>query len=202
HIDNGDEVVAVLLSSDMSGTYQSANIAKNEINSEKIVVIDSRQVTFALNLLVMEAKKLSDEGLSAVEIGEILNRKKEKIVFLGMVSTLEYLKKNGRLSGAAAVAGTLLNIKPFVTSKDGMIVQHSKMRGEKIAIEWLAKKAINEADSESAIINIGHGYCPEKAEILKSMLPQFENKLKIIFMGCSVGAHVGPGCVGVCYFKK
>ena len=127
---NNDEALLVItLSSSLSGTYQSATIAKNICEYEKIYIVDSQTVTLGLKVLVDYAISLRNDGKSIEETFEILEREKQNIRIFAAVDTLEYLKKGGRLSSAAALAGTLLNLKPIVKVQDGAVSMAAKARG-------------------------------------------------------------------------
>ena len=127
-----DEVVILTISSTLSGTYQSALMAKEQLGSDKIHVVDSRQVTASLAILVRyTAARLRDEGPSAEQIAAALERKREKGAFTPLVDTLKYLRMGGRLSATVAVAGSVLGIKPILSVKDGSLIwreRHAALR--------------------------------------------------------------------------
>ena len=127
---NNETAILITLSSTLSGTYQSALIAAEDYEG-KIYVVDSKNATIGSGILAELAVRLSEEGLSAKEIFDKLNEEKEKICLMGIVDTLEYLKRGGRISSTAAFAGDLLGIKPVLRIKDGEIVILGKARGSK-----------------------------------------------------------------------
>ncbi|MBO4774997.1 MAG: DegV family protein, partial [Lachnospiraceae bacterium] len=127
---NDETAVLITLSSTFSGTYQSALIAAEDYE-DRIFVVDSKNATIGSGILVELAVKLSEEGLSAKEIYERLLEEREKICLMGIVDTLEYLKKGGRISKTAAFAGEMLGIKPVLRIKDGEIIILGKARGSK-----------------------------------------------------------------------
>jgi DegV family protein with EDD domain len=126
----GDEVVCITLSSKLSGCYQSASIAAGDL---PVVLVDSLNVTIGERLLVERAVQLRDQGLSAREIGRQLEEEKSQIRLIALLDTLEYLKKGGRISSAAALAGSLLSIKPVIAVEHGEIAILGKARGSKTA---------------------------------------------------------------------
>ncbi|MCF0137657.1 MAG: DegV family protein, partial [Oscillospiraceae bacterium] len=126
----GDTAVVLTLSSKLSGTYQSACIAAEDYKG-KIFVVDTENVSITEGILAKRALQLRDEGLGAEEIFDILEREKKCACLIAMLDTLEYLKKGGRISKTAAVAGGILNIKPVITIKDGEIAVLGKARGSK-----------------------------------------------------------------------
>ena len=118
HVNNGDEVVAIILSSRLSGTYNAAKNAAENFN-DKVFVVDSLSATAGLKILVEYAIRLVKEGRSAKEIFEILEEKKTKIEIRAMVDTLKFLKKGGRVSPLVAFAGELMGIKPMIAVSSG-----------------------------------------------------------------------------------
>ena len=125
----GDEVVCITLSGELSGTLQSAMIAREEVGYAPIHIVDSRNVTLAEQLLVRRACNLALAGLTAADITQDLEAARERIRLLAIVDTLKYLHKGGRLSGAAALAGGLLGVKPVVGITDGKLGMMGKARG-------------------------------------------------------------------------
>ena len=126
----GESAVVITLSSKLSGTWQSAMIAAREYE-DSVYVVDSRNVAIGAAILAKLALRLVDEGMGAREITERLEKEREKICLIAMLDTLEYLKKGGRISAAAAFAGGVLSIKPVVCIRDGEIVILGKARGSK-----------------------------------------------------------------------
>ena len=124
-----ESILVITLSSSLSGTYQSATIAKDICEYEKVYLVDSQTVTLGLKILVDYAISLRNNGKSIEETFEILEKEKQNIRIFAAVDTLEYLKKGGRLSSAAALAGTLLNLKPIVKVQDGLVSMAAKARG-------------------------------------------------------------------------
>lgn len=200
-----DEIVAVLLASDLSGTVQSATIGSAETEGKDIFIVDSKTAALGERILVMRAVELRDQGFSGQEIARRLEREKEDIVLLAVVDTLTYLHKGGRLSKTAALAGGILGVKPVLTIKVGKIAVLGKERGRGKAFKFLKDTAtgIGEIDrqrpcavgftaDEDALIPfrqvLGEEYAPKDALVDS--------------IGSAIGTHVGPGAVAVAYFKK
>ena len=125
-ITNGDDLICIHISSSMSGTLQSANIAKDHVDYKGIHIIDSRTVTVQLGLMVLEACEMRQRGAS---VDEILSRLIEMIndtILYASIATLKYLKKGGRIKATSAVIGSALNIKPIITISDGLVESISK----------------------------------------------------------------------------
>ena len=138
-VENGDEVLCITVASKLSGTYQSACIAAEEFPG-KVRVIDSKSVAIGSAILAEFALSLLEKGFSAEEIEKELIKKREDIIIVALIDTLEYLKKGGRLSKTAAFAGSLLNIKPVVSVEDGEINVLGKARGSKQGNNFLIKE--------------------------------------------------------------
>lgn len=204
-LDEGNEPLAITLSSALSGTYQSAVIAKEMIGDERIQVIDSRKVTFTEGLVVHTAATMAANGCSMDEIVAHINATKESYILRGVVDTLNYLKKGGRLSPAKATIGSLLNIKPVIGISNGELDVPFKFRGMKKAlagiIEELKDKNI---DLSKQTMFIGHANSPAEAEELKKQVEEnFKvGEIYIAPMGPLVGTHSGPGCVGFAFIDK
>ena len=204
-LDEGNEPLAITLSSALSGTYQSATIAKDTLGDERIQIIDSKKVTFTEVLVVHTAATMAAKGCSMAEIVEHINATKERYVLRGVVNTLTYLKKGGRLSPARATIGSLLNIKPVIGITNGELDVPFKFRGMKKAlsgiIEELREKNI---DLSKQTMFIGHANSPAEAEELKKLVEEsFKvGEIYIAPMGPLVGTHSGPGCVGFAFIDS
>ena len=131
----GEEIVVLTLSSQLSGTYQSAQLAKDYCEYEPIYIVDSLSATIGTQLLLREAIRLRDAGQSASQIAQQLEQLKERVTILAAVDTLEYLVKGGRLSKAAGFAGSLLGIHPMITLAEGKISVLGKARGKKATLQ-------------------------------------------------------------------
>lgn len=205
----GDTAVVITISSLLSGTYQSANIAL-EGYEDCIRVVDSKNLCIGEQNLVMYAVKLRDEGYSADEIERELNDKKHRICLLAVFDTLEYLKRGGRLSSTAAWAGNLLSIKPVISVEKGEVVIMGKARGSKngnnILIQQIAAKGGIDFSMPYRV-----GYTGLEDSYLKKYLQDssslWENEVRIedipvSSVGSTVGTHAGPGAIAVSFFHK
>ncbi len=203
YVDAGDTVVGIFLSSKMSGTCQSALIAREMVDQEKIFVVDSHTVTFALGLMVTEAVKLRDQGLSAGEIAARMEELSHKVRLLAMVDTLKYLKMGGRISAATAAVGGLLGINPIISVGDsGTVESAGKARGRKAAFRWIAGRMEQEPADPAHGISFGHSNAPEAMEECISFFADrldTEHALRSD-IGAVVGTHAGPGAAGIAYF--
>ncbi|MBH1941128.1 DegV family protein [Mobilitalea sibirica] len=201
----GDSVIVVLISSKLSGTVQSALIAKDMVDYEDIYVVDSYTTITGLRILVEQAVKLRNEGMATLQIVDTLEKMKDKIVLLAMVDTLEYLHKGGRLSKSSAILGSLLKFKPIITLKDGVIGVVGKERGTNKAIAKIIE-CIEEfgAIDQTYPINLGYTAEDSQSVLLRDKLSN-EYGIKDMIMypvGCVVGTHVGPGACVLTYVKQ
>ena len=129
----GDEAVIITVGAELSGTNPSARTALAEAPGGDVYVVDSNNVTLGERVLVEHALRLVDEGQGAAQIAAAVEAVRDRVVVIGLLETLEYLVRGGRLSAAAGAVGTLLNVKPVVAVEDGLIVQLGKARGSRTA---------------------------------------------------------------------
>lgn len=205
-VKDGHDVVGIFLSSDMSGTFSTSNLVKNMIlenyPNAKIVMIDSRSNCMQAGFAVLEAAKAATENKSLDEVVTIARNVIENSKFIFVPETLEYLKKGGRIGGAAALFGSLLQIKPILTVEDGKTTVFTKVRTKKKAIDKIIN-AVLEQNSKSPIkdIIIHHINCESEGQELANRLKinlGLKN-VKIQSIGPIIGLHVGPGSIGVAY---
>lgn len=201
----GDTAVVITLSSLLSGTYQSAVIAREGFE-DCICLVDSLNVSIGEQNLVRYAIRLRDSGLSAFEIGEELDRVKDKICVLAVFDTLEYLKQGGRISRTAAWAGTVLSIKPVISVIKGEIAVLGKARGSRNGNNMLMENV-----RESGGIDYSMPYCLGYSGLDDGLLQKYikdsaalwEGKVKelpISTIGATIGTHAGPGAIAASYF--
>lgn len=203
--DNQDQVIVITLSSCLSGTYQSACIAKDLVEYDDIYIIDSLNATHGLKLLVHKAISLRDSGLDIQEIVNELENYKLRICIFGAVDTLEYFYKGGRLSKTTATVGTMLKLKPVVGLKEGVLDLFGKARGtSKATLKMI--ELIHETGDIDLNEPISIGYTGSE-----DGLDKFENTLREEFgfqdvlhgdVGPVIGTHAGPGAKLIAYIKK
>lgn len=201
----GDSVVVILIAGKLSGTVQSAMIAKDMADYSKIYIVDSLTTITGLRLLVEHAVDLQKQGVTADKIAETLEELKDRIVLLAMVDTLEYLHKGGRLSKSSAILGSLLKFKPIITLKDGAIGVVGKERGSNKAIAKIVDlvEGFGRID-RSYPVNFGYTAENSKTLILKDKIVEKYSlsNMSMYPVGCVVGAHVGPGACVITYIKE
>jgi len=201
---NGDEMICILLAGGLSGTLQSALIAKDLCHYPNIHIVDSTQAVIGLRMLVDLACLLRSEGRSAAEIVAEVEQARSRVRLFALVDTLEYLHKGGRLPAAAAVAGTLLKVKPLVTLKDGAISVAGKGMGTKDAMKQLLKLAGDlNADPR---LPIYYGYTKDSAlcDQFRTLVDEAHHpaRCEVCSIGAVIGAHVGPGVAAIGYLAN
>lgn len=205
-VEAGDDVIAITLSSKLSGTYQSAVVAAAEF-SGKVFVVDSASVAIGTGILIEYALQLEDAGLCAREIAEKLLQKREDIHVIAMLDTLEYLKKGGRISKTVAFAGELLSIKPVVCIEDGAVQMLGKARGSKQGNNLLVKQ-IHAAGGVDFSKPLLLGYTGLSDVLLQKYITDsaalwedYRKELPQALIGSVIGTHVGPGAIAVAFFS-
>ncbi len=204
----GDEAVIITVGAKLSGTNQSARTALAEAPGGDVFVVDSNNVTLGERVLVEYALRLVDEGKSAAQIAAAVEAVRDRVVVIGLLETLEYLVRGGRLSAAAGAVGTLLNVKPVVAAEDGLIVQLGKARGSKNGRNLLNQK-VEKAGGVDFSMPLALGYTGLSDAVLKKYIEDSaalwaghaENELPVHTIGATIGTHVGPGAVAVAFFQ-
>ena len=204
----GDEAVIITVGAKLSGTNQSARTALAEMPGGDVFVVDSNNVTLGERVLVEHALRLVDEGQSAAQIAAAVEAVRDRVVVIGLLETLEYLVRGGRLSAAAGAVGTLLNVKPVVAAEDGLIVQLGKARGSKNGRNLLNQK-VEKAGGVDFSMPLALGYTGLSDAVLKKYIEDSsalwaghtEGELPVHTIGATIGTHVGPGAVAVAFFQ-
>ncbi|MGE5397289.1 MAG: DegV family protein [Chitinophagales bacterium] len=201
----GDDVVAVFISSEMSGTYHSALTAK-QIILEKyphaaIEIIDSRTNCMALGLPVIEAARIAKAGHSLENVAEKAKHIIQRVNFCFIPAGLEYLRKGGRIGGAAALLGSILKITPILFVEKGKTAVLKKARGYRTALEDMLARV------DKDFINCGlnhvvvhHIQCHARGmELAERLKEKYGFEVPVVPIGPVIGLHVGPGAIGIVY---
>ncbi len=202
--EKGDELICILLSSALSGTCQSANLAKNMVDYEGIYIIDSLAATVMIKFMADYAEKLIKQGLPAKEIIQHVENMKGKIKVAAGVDTLEYLCKGGRLNKTSAAIGELANLKPIITvTEEGKVAVIGKCLGKNKALNFIIKYLQdNERDTAFPLYTL-YSYGTENTEKLEERLTKegftYDERMQL---GSTIGAHVGPGVFAILYVSK
>lgn len=195
---DNDEIVAILLSSKLSGTYSSAMLAKNILEGKSITIIDTETSASNLRYLVEDAVEMVKEGKTPEEIKDFINSKKANMEVYLTADTLEYLSRGGRLSTLQSKVGNLLNIKPIIQLKDGELSLLEKSRGKKKALAGIIEKIPENVQKISICYTLNKA---EAMEIQKNVKNKFPKALVTIDgLGPVIGAHLGPKAIGFCFY--
>ncbi len=204
---DGSEALVITLSSELSGTYQSACIAAMDYPGQ-VFVVDSRSAAIGAGVLAKLALSLKAQGMCAADMAERLTRERENVRIIAMVDTLEYLKRGGRISPAVAFAGSMLSIKPVIAVEDGKVVILGKARGSKAAGNLLAK-LIEKSGGVDFSKPVLLGYTGMNDSILQKYIADSAYlwqdspaPLQATIIGSVIGAHVGPGAIAAAFFVK
>ena len=207
-VKDGDSIVGIFLSSKMSGTYSNANMIKDMILEDypdaEIHILDSKTNCMQMGFAVIEAARAASEGKSINEVINAANHVINNSRFLFTPETLEYLKKGGRIGGAAALFGNVLQIKPILTVVNGETSVFKKVRTRKKAIEEIVKTVLEEIESKGlGDIVVHHINCQEDGlKLAKALENKLGKKVDIQSIGPVIGVHVGPGSIGIAYYTK
>ena len=204
-----EDIIVITISSNASGTHQSAYIAKTifqENHNNKIEIIDSQSFSIGIGLLVEKAAELVEAGVSFEDTVKRVEEYKNEYDVFFLVDTLKYFEKGGRINKASLIVGTLLNIKPVLSVRNGIIESIDKFRGSKNAVRKLFEKVQNDStrDPDSKEFAIVHA-SQEKAEEMKRYLIEEFGVDKLLMeskVGATVGTYTGPDVIALFFFKK
>lgn len=205
----GDEVIVITLSGKLSGTNASANTTAASFDSG-VYVVDSKNVTVGERVLVDYALRLVGEGLSAADIATALEQAREDIYVVGLLDTLEYLRRGGRIPASAAALGKLLSIKPVITIEDGAVELLGKARGSKNGRNLLTQQ-VEAAGGIDFAMPIALGYAGLDDALLRKYIEDSRHiwedhialeDLPVHSVGATIGTHVGPGAIALAFFKQ
>lgn len=207
-IKEGNSIVGIFISSDMSGTGSSANLIKNMLLEKyptaHIEIVDSRSNCMQMGYVAIEAAKAAAAGKSMEEVIDVCTSVINNSRFLFTPDTLDYLKKGGRIGGASALLGTLFQIKPILTVCDGKTTVFTKVRTKKKAVDTLVTTLVNDLQGkELGGVIVHHINCQDEGLSLAAKIKkQLGVDVQIDTIGPIIGLHVGPGSIGVAYFTK
>jgi DegV family protein with EDD domain len=195
------------MSAGVSGTWQSACTAAGEFG-DKVIVIDSRQFCISLYVLVEYACRLRDEGKSLQETAAAVEAAKKRVHVISVFATLEYLKLGGRISSAAAVAGSILSIKPVITINEGVVDVIARARGSKKANSMLVE-FIDKVGGVDMSMPHCLGFTGFSDEVLTKYVEDYAlmykdrlKDIKVVPVGATVGTYAGPGAVAFAFFNN
>jgi DegV family protein with EDD domain len=197
----GDEVIALTLSSKLSGTYGAALAAQETYSDWPISVIDSQTISVGLGILLQEAVRLAEEGLGREEIVGRITPMREKIHLVFVLETLEYLQKGGRIGKAQAFMGTLLKFKPLLRITDGEVAPVARVRSRAKALEAVQEYLLSQVTGRGPQVRLAltQALAAGEAKALGDKLAaSFGTRgFHVAALGPVIGVHVGPGTIGV-----
>jgi DegV family protein with EDD domain len=204
-LDGYERVIALHLSSKLSGTFQSSTVAAAEIGGDRVHVVDTETASLAIGVLALAIQRRLDRGTDDEEITALIDRFKRESGVIFTVGTLEYLQKGGRIGRGQALAGTILKVKPIMSIDEGVVHPIGKVRGRQKALEEFARVFTEATEDRPGLrLAIAHADAPEWIEPLTDMAakqrPQAELEL-VASLGAVVGTHAGPGAVGFFWFQ-
>jgi fatty acid kinase fatty acid binding subunit len=200
-----ERILSLHVSAQVSGTFGSAEAAGAELGEGRVRAIDTETASASISLLALAIQRRLERGTSDEEIDALLERYRRERGLLFTVDTLEFLQRGGRIGKAAAFAGTLLQVKPILSIRDGEVVPVKRVRGERNAFAELAAALENETRDEPEYkLAVAHAAAPERASELEALVrerrPEAELEL-VVALGAVIGAHAGPGTLALFWFR-
>ena len=201
-----DEILCITISSELSGTYQSANVAKESVGVP-VHVFDSQAATVGIAMLLERASEMRSEGQSIETIMREMERIRDQSLLRFTVGSLDFLQKNGRIGGAQALLGGLLKIKPILGLVEGRVEPVGRVRGEKKARAEIVSQTQEYASKEGGtpVVYFLHIQDPDAAESLRTQLGESGLKFRdadTYEIGAVIASHVGPGTYGVYLYTE
>ena len=206
YFERGEDILYISFSHRLSGTFQSLELALRELKESypdrRCTVFDTNSISLGAGIQVEEAAKLRAKGASDEEILDFLKTFTDRVCVYFVVDDLMHLKRGGRCSGLAAVAGTVLGLKPMLSvGADGGLTVLSKIAGRKKAIRTLAEKVAEELTDESCSVYVVDADCPEEGDRLRDLILEKRPNAHVVrqIVGPVIGSHCGPGTLGVIF---
>lgn len=200
--DGATGIVSIHLSSKLSATYQSAVVAAKEITDVPVLVVDSLAVTAGLGLMTIRAAELAASGASPEAIASDAEQLRPRVHLFGVIDTLEYLRLGGRIGGAQALLGTMLKVKPIISLKDGVVEPVDRVRTRSKALDHLVGIVASQAENVDRIVVVS-GDAPDTDQFVEKLAGVEQlGPLDVWTFGPIVGAHAGPGIIGVCFTTR
>lgn len=200
-----ERIYSVHLTSKLSGTFQSASLAAQELGGDKVRLVDSETASLAIAMFSLALQRRLERGTTDEEVEQLVERFKRDNRVVFTVGTLEYLQKGGRIGRAQAMAGTLLNVKPILAIRDGVVEPIARVRGRQKALQEFARLfAESTADGPGLRVSIAHVEAPEWIDVLTDLVRNTRPDAEVEFvsdLGAVVGTHAGPGAVGFFWFQ-
>ncbi len=206
-LEAGKEIVSLHLPSKLSGTYASACAAKTELETQfrkalPITIVDTPWISMALGMLCIAAAQAAEAGQSREEVTALVNALIPKLNLIFVLDTLEYLRRGGRIGGAKALLGTLLNVKPLLHLDDGQVEPLEQQRSRSRALKRLLEILGERADQKPLHISVLHAEAPQEAAALEKQIKDRFNvrEFYLTEIGPVVGVHTGPCAIGIGFY--
>lgn len=205
---SGFDIVGIFISSKMSGTYSTAHLVREMVLEEypetRIELVDSESNCMQMGFSAIQAARAAKRGENIERVVEEAKKVINTSKFLFVPDTLKYLKKGGRIGGASALFGTILQIKPILTVQNGETSVYEKVRTKKKAVEVILKKVLDDMTEKGlGDVIVHHINCEEEGlDLAKRLKNELKIPVKIQSIGATIGLHVGPGSIGVAYYTK
>lgn len=207
YIDEGYHIICICFSSKLSGTYQSACVAKEMLETDEIDVFDSKSASVGFGLIVREAALMVKEGKTKEEIMDRITFMRNRMEHIFAVGSLDMLKKGGRITKVQAVVGNILGVRPILQIQDGAIIPYEKARGRNAVVKKMVD-TVKERGFEIEKQVVGLNFAgKESLELLEALKKELKNQFNIkeFFIseiGAAIGSHSGPGTVSVFFLRK
>lgn len=200
-----ERIYSLHVSSKVSGTFSSAELAAQEIGGDKVRVVDSLTASLAIAMLSHAIQRKLARGTTDEEIEQLVDRFHRDADVLFTVETLEYLQRGGRIGRAAAIAGSLLNVRPILSVENGVVIAVARVRGRQKALAEFERRFVEATtDGTGLRVAIAHADAAEWVGTLSEIVWRVRPKAEIEFtatLGAVVGTHAGPGAVGFFWFQ-
>ncbi len=196
----GDQIVSIHISAHLSGTLQSAHMARKELPDRDVTVIDSTHASMALGWQVVEAARAANAGRSKEQVLDVVRHYRENMKLYFAVDTLEYLQKNGRIGKAKALLGGLLNVKPLLSMTGGEIVPLEQVRGRAKVLERMLQRMEEDLGrSQPLKVAVVHAAIEEEGQRFLERIQAYFNVQEglVASIGAVIGTHTGPGLLGI-----
>jgi DegV family protein with EDD domain len=199
-LDNYDKIISLHISSELSGTYNSAKIASNMVDDGEVIVVESKLTTFGLRFLVMDVKKMIDEGKDINEIVKFAENYHKKVDTYFSVGDLNYLYKGGRIGKAKTMMGNILNMSPLLRLYEGKLEPVKSIRGQKKLYKEMVKMAMRDSLNKLEHLMVAHTDSLKIADKIKEELINYGVDEKLIessYIDIIIGNHLGPNSGGI-----
>lgn len=206
HIESGDQIIYISLSSELSSTYQNAVIASDEFPEGQVTVVDSLNLSTGIGLQVLKAVKAVQAGQSVNDIVTMLNHIRPKVDTEFVIDSLDYLHKGGRCSGMQNFVGSLLKIRPVIKVQQGKMTPAYKVRGSREkALDQMLSNALSRTDSmDKETIIVVHTMAEQEAAAMSRLIKEKTGAKEVLLTdaGCVICSHCGPKTIGIIYLSE